>query len=73
MKGKMSLSQTARILKGESSYWINQQGILDDHFRWQREFYAAAIAERGLSKVCRYIGNQEKHHAKKPEDQDYVL
>ena len=73
MRGKMGISETARILKGESSYWINQQGILDDHFRWQREFYAAAIAENDINNVCKYIMNQENHHANNPSDQDYIL
>ena len=73
MDGKTQVCDIARRLKGESSHWINQQDLLPEHFRWQRQFYAAAFSEEVLPIVREYILNQENHHAENPSDVDYIL
>ena len=71
-----SIEQIIKLIKGESSYWINKQGILSalthsstnlitPTFEWQKEYYAASVSASSLSVVRDYIRNQEAHHSKK--------
>lgn len=71
-----SVQQIMKLIKGESSYWINKHGILSalthsstniiiPTFEWQEEYYAASVSASSLSVVRDYIRNQEAHHAKK--------
>lgn len=66
-----SMQQIMKLIKGESSYWINKQGILSSTnlitptFEWQEEFYAASVSASSLSLVRNYIRNQEAHHSKR--------
>lgn len=54
------------MLKGESSHWINQQGLIPQKFQWQHEYFAVGVGESILDRTRDYIRNQEKHHSKKP-------
>jgi len=54
------------MLKGESSHWINQQGLILQKFQWQHEYFAVGVGESILDRTRDYIRNQEKHHSKKP-------
>ena len=54
--------QIAQLLKGESSFWINKNKIIDDYFQWQNEYYAESLGEKDLKKMNGYINNQERHH-----------
>ena len=59
-----TLSEVVRLLKGESSFWVNKQKLIRGKFAWQEEFYAMSVSESSRLKVIRYIKNQEKHHRK---------
>ena len=60
------LSWIVKMLKGESSHWINQQGLILQKFQWQHEYFAVGVGESILDRTRDYIRNQEKHHSKKP-------
>lgn len=60
-----SISNVAQLIKGESSFWINQNKLTEIPFMWQREYYAASVSESKLNSVINYIKNQEAHHSKK--------
>ena len=57
-----SLSKVIQIIKGESSAWINRNGLVMERFCWQDQFYAISVSESALGRVRRYIKNQEIHH-----------
>ncbi len=59
---EQSISKVASLLKGESSYWINQQDLCDGKFLWQDDYWAVSVSESQLDKVRDYIYNQESHH-----------
>ena len=65
-----SLSNVIRLLKGESSYWINQNHITKNRFSWAVEYYAVSISESHLNYVRSYIRNQEEHHRKKTWEEE---
>ena len=60
-----SLSDLMRMVKGESSEWINNQKLTPSLFRWQEGYGAFSYARSQVSTVCRYIENQEAHHRRK--------
>lgn len=66
-----SISKMMQLLKGESSNWINKQGLTRQHFSWQDEYFAVGVAEDRLPSVRRYILNQEKHHGIKSFDEEF--
>jgi REP element-mobilizing transposase RayT len=61
-----SIQETAQLIKGESSFWINKSGLLKEKFQWQNEYFAVSVGDSEYKNVLNYILNQEKHHAKLP-------
>ena len=57
-----NMSDVMRMIKGESSFWINKNKLCSEKFEWQDEYYAVSVSVRGLDKVREYIKNQEEHH-----------
>ncbi len=49
-------------LKGSSSYFLNMELKIAEHFSWQNGFGVLTFAERDLSKIVHYIANQKEHH-----------
>lgn len=64
MRPNQSLSDLMRIVKGDSSEWINNEKITSSLFRWQESYAALSYQKSSLSKVAAYIENQEIHHKK---------
>ena len=60
-----SISNVAQLIKGESSFWINQNKLTEIPFMWQGEYYAISVSDSQLNSVINYIKNQEAHHSKK--------
>ena len=70
---EQSLSNILRLLKGESSYWINKNGLCSSRFEWQEEYFAISVSEKILPAVRDYIRNQEDHHQIKTFSEEYDL
>ena len=62
---EQSISKVAQLIKGESSFWINQNKLSENNFNWQDDFWAVGVSERHVQSVRSYIHNQETHHSKK--------
>ncbi len=60
-----SISKVAQLIKGESSFWINQNMITENRFVWQDDYWAVGVSERQLESVRKYLGNPVEHHSKK--------
>ncbi len=61
-----SLSKVAQLIKGESSFWINKNGMIRNKFIWQDDYWAVSVSESHLDNVRQYIHSQEKHHRNIP-------
>ncbi|WP_461637168.1 IS200/IS605 family transposase [Labilibaculum euxinus] len=61
---EQSISKVAQLLKGESSFWINQQKLTTEKFIWQDDYWVVGVSESHLESVRKYIHNQELHHSK---------
>lgn len=66
-----TLRQIMQLIKGESSHWINKEGILKEKFEWQDEYFAVSVSESNIDKVRNYIKNQEDHHSRKTWADEY--
>ncbi len=60
---EQTISKVAQLIKGESSYWINQNNLTTEKFIWQDDFWVVGVSESHLAPVRKYIHNQELHHA----------
>lgn len=59
-----NISKVAQLIKGESSFWINRDGLLQHKFTWQDDYWAVSVSESHFEAVRNYILSQEKHHRK---------
>ena len=71
LKNDQTISNVMQLIKGESSFWINQQNLLKKKLQWQDEYFAVSISESGVAAVKNYILNQEDHHMKQTFTQEY--
>jgi len=66
-----NLDEIMRLLKGESSYWINKNRLCVGKFHWQGEYFAVSVSESLLPKVRKYIDSQEEHHRLRPFSEEF--
>jgi len=66
-----SLSDLMRIVKGDSSEWINNEKLTPSLFRWQEGYGAFSYSKSQIGSVISYIENQEKHHHQKTFLEEY--
>lgn len=62
LKPSQNPAEIIKLIKGESSFWINKNIILDDKFEWQVGYGIFSVSERDIIPVRKYIYNQEEHH-----------
>ena len=66
-----TIEQLMKLIKGESSFWINKNQLTSTKFGWQDEYFVASVSESSLPSVRRYIGRQEMHHSKISFDSEF--
>ena len=66
-----NLDEIMRLLKGESSHWINKNRFVHGRFSWQEEYFAVSVSESVLAGVKKYIDSQEEHHRVRPFDEEF--
>lgn len=49
-------------VKGESSKWINKEGLTPQKFQWQEGYAAFSHARSQIDTVVKYIHHQQEHH-----------
>ncbi|AYL96991.1 IS200/IS605 family transposase [Mucilaginibacter celer] len=60
-----SLVDLVRIVKSDSSEWINKEKLTKSKFKWQEGYGAFTHSRSQVDKVVKYISNQQEHHKKK--------
>jgi REP element-mobilizing transposase RayT len=68
---EQTIAKIAMLIKGESSFWVNNQKLIKQKFEWQDEYTALSISYSAFDNVKEYIANQEEHHKKKTFTQEY--
>lgn len=59
-----SISEMMRIIKGDSSEWINNEKLTTRKFQWQEGYGAFSYSRSQLDVVAKYVMNQQEHHKK---------
>ncbi len=59
---KFPLDQVIKQVKGSTSYFVNKNNLIPEHFKWQDGFLAKAVGDEGLPKLHSYIRNQKRRH-----------
>jgi len=67
-----SISDLMKLVKGESSEWVNTRKLVPGKFRWQEGYGALSYSRSHIDRVYQYIMNQKKHHEKKTFMEEYV-
>lgn len=62
LKTTQSVAEIIRAIKGESSFWVNKNVILEENFEWQDGFGVISVSPKEINGIRKYIYNQEKHH-----------
>ncbi len=65
------IAKIAKSIKGESSRWINENGLIAGKFRWQRGYGAFSVSASQLQTVKNYIDRQESHHKRRTFQEEY--
>jgi putative transposase len=60
---EQTISKVAQLIKGESSFWINQNKLTTKKFVWQDDYWVVGVSESHIESVRKYIHNQESHHS----------
>jgi putative transposase len=66
-----SLADLMRIVKGDSSEWINNEKFIPSIFRWQEGYGAFSYSRSQVKIVTDYVMNQEEHHKKRTFLEEY--
>lgn len=66
-----SLADLMRIVKSESSKWINDKQLTPAVFNWQERYGAFSYSRSHVAKVTGYVLNQEEHHRHKTFLEEY--
>ena len=67
-----ALSDIIRIVKTNSSKWINERKFVKGKFRWQEGYGAFFYSKSQRNNVIKYIMQQEKHHREKTFREEYL-
>ena len=64
----IALAEAVRLLKSNSSKWMNEHGR---NFDWQPGYGGFSVSISNTAAVAKYIRDQEKHHLKMTFEQEY--
>lgn len=68
-----SISNTPQLIKGESSFWLNNKKYFNNKFHWQDDYWAVSVSESHINSVREYILKQEEHHKVKTFTEEVEL
>ena len=72
MSPTVAVSDFMRVLKTNSSKWVNEEFSAWKHFAWQVGYGAFSVSHSSLAQVTKYIANQEKHHRKITFKEEFI-
>ncbi len=72
MSPAKSLSEVVRIVKANSSKWINENKFIAGKFSWQEGYGGFSYSRSQRDDVINYIIKQEEHHHQKTFREEYL-
>ena len=71
LRSNQTVENVVKLLKGESSHWINSENLIRPKFSWQRGYGAFSVSPSKVDQVRAYIKNQDEHHRIKSFSEEY--
>jgi REP element-mobilizing transposase RayT len=72
LRSDQKIDDIVKLLKGESSHWINAENLIRPKFSWKRGYGAFSVSSSHVKAVGEYIQNQEDHHKKKTYEEEMI-
>ena len=73
LRPDIALSDMVRLVKANSSKWVNERGNEGSrHFAWQSGYGAFTVSPSQLPVLAEYVERQEEHHRERPFQDEYV-
>lgn len=72
LPSNLCLADFVQKIKGSSSYWGNQEKLIDAKLSWQRGYGAFSVSASQLEIIKNYIISQDKHHKIKSFEEEYI-
>ena len=72
MPASLSVSETLRLLKSNSSKWINEEYNARSPFAWQMGYGAFSVSHSNARSVVKYIQAQKAHHRRVTFQEEFV-
>ena len=66
-----AIADTVRLIKANSSRWINEQNKVNAKFEWQKGYGVFSVSQSGREPLSVYIRNQRQHHQKQSFEDEY--
>jgi len=67
-----SISEMMRLVKGDSSEFVNKEKLTQRKFYWQEGYGAFSNSRSQIDGVVKYILNQKQHHSNKSFREEYL-
>lgn len=49
-----TIAQLVQLIKGEASFWLNQQNLIEGKFSWQDDYFAVSVSESQLKRATSF-------------------
>jgi len=66
-----AIADTVRLIKANSSRWINEERKIEGKFEWQKGYGVFSVSQSGRDALSQYIRNQREHHTKQTFEDEY--
>ena len=71
-RADLAVADMMRVIKANSSKWVNERAGRTEQFAWQTGYGAFTISGSQLEVVRRYVQRQEEHHRKHTFQEEFV-
>jgi hypothetical protein len=66
------VAEIVRLIKSNSSKWVNEKLGREERFEWQGGYGAFTVSESQAPAVRKYVLSQEEHHRTKSFQEEFV-
>lgn len=66
-----AVADTVRLIKANSSRWINEQRKINAKFEWQKGYGVFSVSQSMRETLSHYIQTQRQHHEKQSYEDEY--
>jgi putative transposase len=66
-----AIADTIRLLKANSSRWINEERKIKAKFEWQKGYGIFSVSQSGHDALTHYIRSQREHHHRQSFEDEY--